>query len=95
MPRRARNAPGGLVYHVLNRAVARLPLFQKDDDFLAFERIMAEALQGRKKGTQLVFGSFSWVETSCVPFSPPFPLASLAGLLLIIQAMFVSERRIR
>src|SRR5713226_2761660 len=44
MPRRARNAPGGLVYHVLNRAVARLPLFQKDADFQAFERIMAEAL---------------------------------------------------
>jgi putative transposase len=45
MPRRARNAPGGLVYHALNRAVARLPLFQKDKDFHAFERVLAEALQ--------------------------------------------------
>ena len=45
MPRTARYAPGGLVYHALNRAVARLPLFQKDGDFDAFERILAEALQ--------------------------------------------------
>ena len=43
MPRKARVAPGGLVYHVLNRAVARLPLFQKDGDFEAFERVLAEA----------------------------------------------------
>ena len=38
-------APGGLVYHVLNRAVARLPLFRKEADFAAFERIMHEALE--------------------------------------------------
>jgi len=36
----ARNAPGGLVYHVLNRANGRLRLFKKDDDFLAFERVL-------------------------------------------------------
>jgi len=29
MPRTARYAPGGLVYHVLNRAVARLPLLER------------------------------------------------------------------
>ena len=40
MPRIARNAPGGLVYHVLNRANGRLRLFKKDDDFLAFERVL-------------------------------------------------------
>src|SRR5438105_2425832 len=45
MPRRARHAPGGLVYHVLNRAVARLPLFQKDEDYRAFERVLREALE--------------------------------------------------
>ena len=45
MGRRARNAPGGLVYHALNRAVARLPLFQKDGDFQAFERVLTQALQ--------------------------------------------------
>src|SRR5438876_1781806 len=44
MPRHARAAPGGYVYHALNRAVARLPLFQKDEDYRAFERVLAEAL---------------------------------------------------
>jgi putative transposase len=33
------------VYHALNRAVARLPLFQKDGDYAAFERVLAEALE--------------------------------------------------
>jgi putative transposase len=43
MPRIARVAPGGLVYHVLNRANGRLRLFKKDEDFLAFEEVMALA----------------------------------------------------
>ena len=43
MPRTARFAPGGLVYHALNRAVARLPLFEKEGDYQAFERVLAEA----------------------------------------------------
>ncbi|MFM7841358.1 MAG: transposase, partial [Nitrospira sp.] len=45
MPRHARVAPGGVVYHALNRAVARLPLFQKPGDFEAFERVLHEALE--------------------------------------------------
>lgn len=44
MPRRPRIATGGLVYHVLNRRVGRLPLFDKDADYLAFERILAETI---------------------------------------------------
>jgi putative transposase len=44
MPRRPRIAPGGLVYHVLNRAVARLALFEKDADYDAFECVLAEAM---------------------------------------------------
>jgi putative transposase len=44
MPRHARHAPGGLVYHALNRAVARLPLFEKPADYAAFQRVLAEAL---------------------------------------------------
>jgi len=43
MPRNARIAPGGQVYHVLNRSVARLPLFRKEADYEAFERILLEA----------------------------------------------------
>jgi putative transposase len=45
MPRGPRHAPGGFVYHALNRAVARLPLFQKKADYDAFERVMALAME--------------------------------------------------
>jgi len=45
MPRGRRVAPGGLAYHVLNRGVARLVLFEKDADYEAFERVLAEAIQ--------------------------------------------------
>jgi putative transposase len=43
MPRRPRVAPGGLVYHCFNRAVARLALFETDEDYTAFERVLEEA----------------------------------------------------
>lgn len=43
MPRRARSIQGGLVYHVLNRSNGRLPLFQKEADYAAFERVLEEA----------------------------------------------------
>lgn len=43
MARPLRTARGGYVYHVLNRANARLNIFEKDTDYLAFERILAEA----------------------------------------------------
>jgi putative transposase len=45
MGRALRADAGGLVYHVLNRANARLPLFEKDGDYEAFERVLAEAQQ--------------------------------------------------
>ena len=38
MPRAARKAPGGQVYHVLNRSVGKMHLFGKDADFEAFQR---------------------------------------------------------
>jgi len=43
MPRIARIAPGGLIYHVLNRANGRLTLFRKEDDYLAFHKVVLEA----------------------------------------------------
>ena len=43
MPRRPRLATGGLAYHVLNRRVGQLPLFEKPADYLAFENILREA----------------------------------------------------
>ena len=40
MPRRPRYCPAKTCFHVLNRAVARLPLFEKQGDYEAFERVM-------------------------------------------------------
>ncbi len=42
MPRRKRVCPAGEVFHVLNRAVARLTIFEKPDDYDAFLRVLAE-----------------------------------------------------
>jgi len=43
MPRRLRQATGGLVYHVLNRAVGRARLFRKAADYAAFEAVLEQA----------------------------------------------------
>jgi putative transposase len=45
MGRPNRLALGGYVYHVLNRANGRLPIFRKEADYAAFERILGEALE--------------------------------------------------
>lgn len=42
MPRPLRTAPGGFVYHVLNRANGKRRIFHSDRDYLAFERVLAE-----------------------------------------------------
>ena len=42
-PRRA--ADGGLVYHVLNRANARMTIFEDDEDYSAFEQVLEEAVE--------------------------------------------------
>jgi putative transposase len=44
VPRRPRIATGGLVYHVLNRRVGRLALFETNGDYAAFERTLEEAI---------------------------------------------------
>ncbi len=44
MPRRTRIASGGLVFHVMNRAVRRGLLFTDRDDYAAFEHTLFEAL---------------------------------------------------
>jgi putative transposase len=48
MPRRLRDATGGLVYHVLNRATGRRTLFAKDEDYAAFERVLEELFERTK-----------------------------------------------
>lgn len=45
MGRPHRAAVGGYVYHVLNRANARLPIFQSDGDYEAFEQVLAQAVE--------------------------------------------------
>ena len=49
MPRRSCVAPGGMVFHVLNRGVGRMRLFDDDDDYAAFERVVEETLSARPK----------------------------------------------
>ena len=43
MPRRLRLASAGFAYHVLNRAVARVRIFDKSLDYAAFERVLKQA----------------------------------------------------
>lgn len=43
MARTLRITPGGIVYHVLNRGVHRMQLFERGGDYLAFEAVMEEA----------------------------------------------------
>ena len=42
MSRCLRDAPGRIIYHVLNRAVGRSVLFKKDADFEAFENVVEQ-----------------------------------------------------
>jgi putative transposase len=44
MPRTTRIAPGGTIFHVLNRANARTRIFTKDADYAAFERVLCDTL---------------------------------------------------
>ena len=43
MPRSARELPGDVVYYVLNRAVARLAIFEQAGDYAAFVKVLGEA----------------------------------------------------
>lgn len=47
MPRVARIAPGDVIFHVLNRGNARSRIFEKDQDYKAFERVIAETARTR------------------------------------------------
>lgn len=44
MPRTARAAPGGVVFHVLNRGNATSPVFDDDGDYAAFLKALAQTL---------------------------------------------------
>ncbi len=44
MPRTLRHCPADLVYHLLNRASGRLPLFETDGDYRVFEQALEQAV---------------------------------------------------
>lgn len=44
MPRTARIAPGGMIFHVLNRANNRGDMFETPVDYLDFLRVMHDTL---------------------------------------------------
>lgn len=52
MGRLRRITAGGIVYHVLNRANARMPIFDGDGDYAAFEKVLGEAV--RRTGMRLL-----------------------------------------
>ena len=54
MGRPKRAAEGGFVYHVLNRANARMTIFEQDEDYAAFERVLVEAV-GRTQTRLLAY----------------------------------------
>jgi len=55
MPRRARISTGGLAYHILNRRVGRLALFDKPADYMAFEKILNEVYTTMTKTNACLF----------------------------------------
>lgn len=54
MPRTARAAIGGIVYHVLNRGNNRMPIFHKSQDYEAFIKLLVEG----KEHAQIELFSF-------------------------------------
>jgi putative transposase len=44
MGRPHREAEGGLIYHVLNRANARAAIFEDAEDYEGFHKVLAEAV---------------------------------------------------
>ena len=57
MPRTARFAPGGMVFHVLNRGVGRMQIFDHHKDYAAFERVIEETL----RMAQIRINAFCWM----------------------------------
>ncbi len=54
MGRPKRADEGDLIYHVLNRANARMTIFEKDGDYEAFERVLREAVDRANKTVGLL-----------------------------------------
>ena len=46
MPKPPRHAPGGIIFHCMNRGNARSRIFEDDGDYAAFERVLGENAEG-------------------------------------------------
>jgi putative transposase len=53
MPRKPRASVGGLIYHVLNRSHSRRRIFYSEKDYLAFFKVLLQALE-RWPGVQIL-----------------------------------------
>jgi putative transposase len=54
MRRTPRVDVAGLAYHVLNRSVGRRPIFRREDDLLAFEHVLASAIDRSEGDVELL-----------------------------------------
>ena len=59
MARKPRIAPGGFVYHVLNRSAGNFKMFRTNRDFAAFEKVIADGLQR----SPMRILSYCWMST--------------------------------
>jgi len=78
MPRRGRSLVGGYPYHVLNRADGRLRLFQKEEDFAAFDAVVRQTPE-RVPLRLLGFCVMTESSAFCRPASPRRGLAATTG----------------
>ena len=79
MSRPPRVAEGGLVYYALNRANARLPIFDDEDDYAAFERTIGEAVTRydmRLLAYRVMPNHFIWL---CLAATGRGPVAAMRG----------------
>ena len=60
VPRIARKTTGGYVYHVLNRGVARMQLFDDNGDYLAFVKVLGQGLEKYADARLLSFCMSKW-----------------------------------
>jgi hypothetical protein len=51
-------SPGGYAYHVLNRAVTRLPLFEGPADYDAFQRVSVSELAVLRRTAREIASAF-------------------------------------
>ena len=67
MPRAKRTTPGGYVYHVLNRGVGRMTIFNKPEDYEAFTKVLVETCERRPDVSLLCYCLMPNCNPPCCP----------------------------